>query len=133
MTLTARAGERQGFSVPSNLSVLTPKSGATASTGRREAGLYTDHIASEVSGHCLQGLERQGVNISDNALVRHNLVVFRNGDSAMQVSTDFACLFKPLACHQAGPTLSTHPTGLSSVTDQQASGAPADTGVRWAT
>ena len=63
--------------------------GGFACRGWREAGFHTEAADPEVSCHCLQGLERQGVNISDNALVRHNLVVFRNGDSAMQVSKGF--------------------------------------------
>ena len=89
--VTSPAGAERGRA--STFNMLTRNSGASASTGWRQ-NLYTDHIDANVLCHCLQGLERQGVNTSDNALVRHNLVVFRNGDSAMQVSEGSICPFE---------------------------------------
>ena len=129
--VTLPAGAERGRA--STFSVLTRKSlmPVPLQAGERQ-NLYTDHVDANVSCHCLQGLERQGVNISDNALVRHNLVVFRNGDSAMQVSEASICLVALLACSLASPVLSSHPTGLNHVVSgrhqvlqhTQASGGP---------
>ena len=88
----------------------TSEVGVTLPAGAGEKQvLYTDHVDSEVTCHCLQGLERQGVTISDNALVRHNLVVFRNGDSAMQVSMDLTCLLQPFGMQLGRPNTQQSP------------------------